>query len=97
MSTIIRTDNNQVFNKGQLVREEVVEVDVTADAVLFDLATKARAALHANETFLSLVSPSNGQVAAQVNRLTRECSALIRLLGRNIEGLEDLMRDTTAT
>lgn len=94
---IIRTDRNQVFADGKPVSEEVVEVDVTVDAVLFDLASKARAALHANETFLSMVSPSNAQVAAQVNRLTRECSALIRLLGRNVEGLEDLMRDTTAT
>jgi hypothetical protein len=45
-----------------------------------DIESKARAALQANATYLALASPTNPQVVAQVNRLTRECSALIRLL-----------------
>mgnify|MGYP000691666206 CR=1 FL=1 len=44
-----------------------------------DLLTKARAAVTANQTFLALATPTNAQVVAQVQRLTRECSALLRL------------------
>lgn len=95
--TVTRVDRNQVFKDGRLVAEDVVQVDVTVEAVLFDLAAKARAALVANEAFLALVAPSNAQVLAQVQRLTRECSALIRLQARTIDGLEDLARDVTGT
>lgn len=41
---------------------------------------KAAAALGVNDTFLALASPTNAQVLAQTKMLTRECSALIRLL-----------------
>lgn len=55
-----------------------------------DLRAKAAAALDANATFLALASPSNAQTLAQVQRLTRECNALIRLvIGR--------LDDTTGT
>lgn len=98
MAPVLRTDRNQEFDgKGRLVRETIVQTDVTADAVLFDLATKARAALDANATFLAIGSPTNAQVLAQVQRLTRECSALIRLQARTIAGLEDLALDVTGT
>lgn len=43
------------------------------------LQTKAQAALAANATFLALASPTNAQIVAQVQALTKECSALIRL------------------
>ncbi len=55
-----------------------------------DLHAKARQALAANTTYLALPTPTNAQVVAQVARLTRECSALIKLL------LDDL-NDTTGT
>lgn len=94
---VTRTDTHQEFRNGVPVKSSTEVVDVTVDAVLFDLASKARKALAANTTYLALGSPNAAQVSAQVNRLTRECSALIRLLGQNIPGLADLMLDNAAT
>lgn len=44
------------------------------------LRERADAAVAQNNTYLAIVTPTNPQVAAQVRLLTRECSALIRLL-----------------
>ncbi len=41
---------------------------------------RAAAALTANATYLAIATPNNAQVAAQVRTLTKECSAVIRLL-----------------
>lgn len=51
---------------------EVVNADL--------LRGKAALALQANAAYLAIANPTNAQVVTQVQRLTRECSALIRLL-----------------
>lgn len=69
---------------GQVVSVQPLTVpdDVANGA---DLRTKAAAALDANATYLALSNPTNAQNAAQVQRLTRECSGLIRLLLGRLE------------
>lgn len=44
------------------------------------LRAKAASALQANAAFLALAAPTNAQTVQQVQTLTRECNALIRLL-----------------
>jgi hypothetical protein len=78
---ITRTDRNVTRNReGQIVSDETIVVDITEQVVSLDLHAKARAALDANQAYLALASPTNAQNLAQIRRLTRECSALIRLL-----------------
>lgn len=47
-----------------------------------NLRQQARQALTTNADYLALNPPTQAQVVAQVNALTRECSALIRLAVR---------------
>lgn len=91
--TITRTDHNQRWDKGVLVADVPVVVDITGDVVTLDLHGKARAALTANATFQALPSPTPAQVLAQTKLLTREVNALIRLLvGADL--LDDTATDT---
>lgn len=66
------------YNNGTKTGTETIatpEVD-NAD----NLRSKAVAALTANATYLAVATPTNAQVAAQVQALTRECSGVIRML-----------------
>jgi hypothetical protein len=78
---ITQTDRNVTRRvDGTVLVDEEVIVDVTEQVVQLDLHSKARAALQANRDYLALASPTNAQNLAQIRRITRECSALIRLL-----------------
>lgn len=62
--------------------EDAAALAVTNETTLRD---RAAAALTANDTFLALASPTNAQTLAQVQKLTRECSGLIRLVIRALD------------
>lgn len=95
--TVTRTDRNQTFTGGVMTGEQVVIVDITVDAITFDLAAKTRTALTTNATFLALSAPTNADVLAQVKALTRENNALIRLLMGKVVGSPDLLTDNAGT
>lgn len=79
---------NNVIGDVTVADPAPIPVLVNADV----LAAKANAALTANAVYLAIGAPTNPQVVAQVDRLTRECSAIIRLL---LAG--DLLLDVTNT
>ena len=57
----------------------------TATTNAATLRQKAQQALTVNSNFLALASPTNAQTLAQVQALTRECSALIRLVIQQLD------------
>jgi hypothetical protein len=73
------------LNAAELAQEAVQAAEATAAANELDLRTKAQQALATNDAFLAIASPTNAQVVTQVQRLTRENSALIRLVLRTLD------------
>ncbi len=55
-------------------------VDPPDEVTRRTIEDRAVTALDANAAFLALASPTNAQVLTQVKVLTRECTAVIRLL-----------------
>lgn len=92
--TVFRTDRNQVFDsQGNLLSEEVVDVDVTEEAITYDLHSKVRQAIDVNTAWLDRASaPSNAQILQHIDRLTRQIVAIERLLIGS-----DLLQDTAGT
>jgi hypothetical protein len=65
---------------GQQIGFDEEHVPTVTEANAATIAANAQAALAVNDTYLAIVSPTAGQVATQVSRLTRECTGIIRLL-----------------
>lgn len=73
MGTLITWDRNG---------NQLSSVAITDDPVIVNrdtLAAKAQTALNVNAAFLALASPTNPQVLAQVQALTKQFNALIRI------------------
>lgn len=70
----------KVFRDGVFVAVEEVPDDPPEAVNRFTLVERAQHALKANRTYLALQSPTNAQTLAQVRALTRQNTALIRLL-----------------
>lgn len=79
-------------NGNHVVVMRSIEVpDITVEETNADLLrSKVATALATNATFLAIATPTAAQITAQVQRLTRECSAVIRLLVVQLD-------DTTGT
>lgn len=87
MPPITRADRDRVFAAdGTLISDTPVQTDITAETI----SARAANALGINHGYLALAAPTAAQATAQVAVLTRECSALIRLL----LGLVDDASDT---
>lgn len=80
MANVVR----QTYNNGVLVSTDTV-VEPDEYAVARSIQASAKAALTANANFLALASPTNAQVLLQVERLTKECSGIIRLLLQELD------------
>lgn len=80
--TVFQPSHNQTFDRyGNLLSEEIVQVDVTEEAVTYDLHDKVRLAIDANKAWLNRAgAPSNAEVLQHLDRVTRQLVAIEKLL-----------------
>lgn len=71
----------------RVAAEQAAASQAVLDANATTLRSRAQRALNTNATFLALASPTNAQTLAQVRNLTRETSALIRLLLHQVDDI----------
>lgn len=73
------TSTTNTYSDGRV--EIVFTAAAGSDAAnLATLQQRATQALTTNATFQAIASPTNAQIAAQVQALTKECNGIIRLL-----------------
>lgn len=74
------TPTTRALTTAETAQLAALDIDNTQSTNQAALQSKAQAALTANATYLAIGSPSNAQVSAQVTALTKEATAVIRLL-----------------
>jgi len=64
------------------------QAHVAALNVASTIEQRAATALAANDAFLALAAPTNAQVLAQTKILTKECTAIIKLLLNRLDSVD---------
>lgn len=68
------------FTAEETARAQALEAAATASNNFATVRTAATNAIASNQTFLGIASPTNAQAVAQIQALTRQVNALIRLV-----------------
>ena len=85
------TGTRTVYEDGQVVSTGAVALDVPdpAEVAARTIEDRLRSGLDANRTYLAIATPTAAQQRAQLARLTRQNTALIRHLLRHLTDTSD--------